>query len=175
MRLSIVSGVAAGLLLLASPLLPSIRSSTRPLEPLAPLEAMIGTWAAGGHWENGDPFYTRNVFEWGAGKKVLKVQSYAGSPEKERLLFETFFFWHPTLEQIRMQSIAAFGHLYDGEVRVLEEGRIEMRYQGHSEEGVATHRQEYRFNGREAYDWQSFNVTEGGDELVVKTRFEKKP
>ena len=147
--------------------------STQVDNPTSVLAPFVGEWIAGGEWADGRPFYTRHVFEWGVGKRLLKVRSYAGSPEDETLLFESVYGWHPKHGALRMTSYASFGVVYEGSISKEEDGVFVQPYSGYGPGPSGAYVQEFRFLDADRYVWSSYETTEDERVLLVETTFER--
>lgn len=101
-----------GLTLLAQSALaqPSTTKSA-PDDPLAPFGRFVG-----GAWESEGDFRVRVVYEWGLGKKLLKIKSFLFQKDKSepRLVYESVVYFHPEKRQVVFQSVSVEGGLFDG-------------------------------------------------------------
>jgi hypothetical protein len=86
-------------------------TKSAPDDPLAPFGRFVG-----GAWESEGDFRVRVVYEWGLGKKLLKIKSFLFSKEKSepRLVYESAVYFHPEKRQVVFQSVSAEGGLFDG-------------------------------------------------------------
>jgi len=80
-------------------------------DPLAPFGRFVG-----GAWESEGDFHVRVAYEWGLGKKLLKIKSFLFQKGKDepRLVYESVVYFHPEKRQVVFQSVSVEGGLFDG-------------------------------------------------------------
>ncbi len=158
-----------GLTLLAQSALaqPSTTKSA-PDDPLAPFGRFVG-----GAWESEGDFRVRVVYEWGLGKKLVKIKSFLFSKEKNepRLVYESVVYFHPEKRQVVFHSISAEGGIFDG-VMTAEGNTFESIFTSYSEGKKTDLRQTIEFVNDDHVIWKVFGKDGNGWKLLhdVKER-----
>ena len=91
-------------------------------QPLSVLAPYVGyEWHVDAKWASGQPLRARNVYEWGMGKKPVRVRTYVQGPKGEYQRYETYYCHDAKTGTIRSWGLNAAGARSEGMVRV--EGR----------------------------------------------------
>jgi len=92
-KLSALAGMALMLTLAFAQ--PSASEQTDKSDPMAALAPFVGEWQVEGQWSTGEKLQARGVYQWGLGKKILKVQTFVMNGDKEYQRYESIMAWHP--------------------------------------------------------------------------------
>ncbi len=140
-----------------------------PDNPLTAFQRLIG-----GEWHMDAAFHT---FEWGVGKKMLKISSYFQTDGKANLVSEGFWFWHPGKGVVQSYSVAVeMGvELFEYTDSRWEGNKMVNDMIAYDAAGQATEYQEdWDFVDQDRYVWTLYNKTPEGLKKSMGGTFTRK-
>jgi hypothetical protein len=119
-------------------------------DPLAPFGRFVG-----GAWESEGDFRVRVAYEWGLGKKLLKIKSFLFQKDEPRLVYESSVYFHPEKRQVVFQSVSVEGGLFDG-VMTPQGNTYESIFTNYKGTGKTEFRQTIEFLDDDHVLWKVF-------------------
>ncbi|MEP5610999.1 MAG: hypothetical protein ABJP45_02055 [Cyclobacteriaceae bacterium] len=127
---------------------------------LSGFENLVGSkWEVVGKWSNGEDFRQEYLFEWGLGKKLIKVQTFGTTnmlTGEYGLRNEGIRFWKENEEIIKFYEFDIFGGVTGGDCTIDGNNIIyDYKYEG------LTFRDSWIFKDKDTYQYVVENLENG--------------